>query len=182
MTVLVNLNVRNLEELKREHAPKETVPEEDRVSYIKYIEDMHSDLSQPYERDGVYVTHAGEYMIFKIFTENDFVRQPMIGFSGKQSEFEGRKMWRNDLAYGLCDNAEQVIKKYPEIVESEKPYVIILRPFFREYEPAEQGFRYHKWGEYIGTQELRNEYLYDDEHVEYVCAFTIYEIEEEGTK
>lgn len=39
------------------------------------------------------------------------------------------------------------------------------------------GWRWHKWGEYIGAHESQCEYLDDEEGIDHVYCFHIYEME-----
>jgi hypothetical protein len=39
----------------------------------------------------------------------------------------------------------------------------------------EGGWRWHKWGEYIGKYEPQYEYLYDEPEIEKVYVYHIYE-------
>lgn len=83
--------------------------------------------------------------------------------------------------YGVCDDGEQVKKHFGFLKDSDKKYVVLLTPVFRKTQPVRDGFRYHnKHGEYIGTQELKHEYLYDDEHIERVYLFHVYEVKYKG--
>lgn len=82
------------------------------------------------------------------------------------------------VANGVCDNYHQITEKYKEILSNpEKNYVIGLSTVKRENQSEDGGWRWHKWGSYIGTQNPQHEYLYDDKHIDKVFCFHIYEIE-----
>lgn len=79
--------------------------------------------------------------------------------------------------YGVCDDYKQVLKNYKDLVEDKsRNYVIGLSTVTRESQPSEGGWRWHKWGNYIGTQNPQHEYLYDDKHIDKVYCYYIYEI------
>jgi len=65
-------------------------------------------------------------------------------------------------AYGMCDNSEQIMN--------------ILGKVFREHEPERDGFRFEKWGPYVGTRKLTRDYLYQCTDIEYICVWHIYQI------
>ena len=71
---------------------------------------------------------------------------------------------------------------YDSLHEQNKDYmgnrnfVILLHPFFREDQPESGGWRWHKWGEYIGKFDSKCEYLYDEDGIDFVYAFSILEI------
>ena len=88
--------------------------------------------------------------------------------------------WYN---YGVADNASQVLdyfdelyKKYTDYMK-DKNFVITLCPIFREDEPEYGGWRWHKWGQYIGKFDYQCEYLHDEVGIDYVYVFNIYEVE-----
>ncbi len=82
------------------------------------------------------------------------------------------------VVYGVCDNYKQVLDKYKTIlIDPNKDYVVGLCTVDRIKQPPEGGWRWHKWGEYIGTQNPKHEYLYDDTHIDRVFCFHIYEID-----
>lgn len=77
--------------------------------------------------------------------------------------------------YGVCDHWEQIIERWPQIVSSPRRFVIGLTEVRREDE-SEGGWRWHKWGEYIGTFEHQREYLYDEVGIDSVWTFEIVEV------
>jgi hypothetical protein len=79
--------------------------------------------------------------------------------------------------YGVCDNYEQVLNNYPELQNSDKKFVVSLTPMTKSEEPESGGWRWHKWGEYIGEQHPTHEYLYDEPEIEEVFVYHIYELE-----
>lgn len=88
--------------------------------------------------------------------------------------------WFNDPEYhpdfGVCDEPEQVFEKWPHLATSEKKFFVTFWPHSREQQPSQGGWRWHKWGEYIGVREPQYEYLYDEPEIELVYSFHIYEI------
>lgn len=81
------------------------------------------------------------------------------------------------VQYGVCDNYKQILERYNNLLSNpNKNYVIGLSVVERKNQSPEGGWRWHKWGEYIGTQNPEHEYLYDDTHIDKVYCFHIYEI------
>lgn len=83
--------------------------------------------------------------------------------------------------YGVCDNATQVIEYYNKllcdmIVRIDKKYVIMLTPIFKSDQPDGGDWRWHKWGQYIGIQNPKHEYLYDEDNIDLVYVFKIQEV------
>lgn len=82
------------------------------------------------------------------------------------------------VAYGVCDNYKQVLEHHKELLnDTNKNYVIGLSTVNRKDEPKDGGWRWGKWGEYIGTQKPQHEYIYNDTHIDTVYCYHIYEIE-----
>jgi hypothetical protein len=90
-------------------------------------------------------------------------------------DFEVGKPWEELNSYGVCDNYEQILTQCPGIVTSERKFLITLTPILKLGQPAEGGWRWHKWGPYIGTHEITQEYLYDEPVVDQVYVYHIYE-------
>lgn len=87
--------------------------------------------------------------------------------------------WSTLPSYGVCDNYQQILKEYPELeADKERHYTIGLTPVMKEHEPPNGGWRWHKWGPYIGTQESKAEYLYDEPTITLIYTYTIIELKD----
>lgn len=75
---------------------------------------------------------------------------------------------------GVCDNPTQLFSKHPEISASENKYVVSFTKIRKESQPTVGGWRWDKWGEYIGDKEPKNEYLYDEN--ESITEVYVYQI------
>ncbi|MFW5962129.1 MAG: hypothetical protein ACOCQR_00760 [bacterium] len=82
--------------------------------------------------------------------------------------------WRSN--YGVCDNYEQVLERYPELEFSDRNFVVTLCPIRKSEQLKEGGWRWHKWGHYIGEYKPQCEYLYDEPEIDEVLVFHIYEV------
>ena len=81
------------------------------------------------------------------------------------------------VGYGVCDNYSQILEKYHVFLsDTNKNYVIGLSVVERKNQSSYGGWRWCKWGEYIGIQNPQHEYLYDDTHIDKVYCFHIYEV------
>jgi hypothetical protein len=88
-----------------------------------------------------------------------------------------KKNWPGDIKYGVCDYPEQVFEKYPHFRDDDIKRIVTCVEVRRENEVAVGGWRYHKWGKYIGKQRPQSEYLYHDTHIDAVWTFHIYEVD-----
>ncbi len=91
--------------------------------------------------------------------------------------------------YGVCDDVQQVLDKYGERLENDgHEYFIWFAPVFQDKSNAGKGggWRWHKWGEYIGNLNPQYEYLDDEDFGEdwqgYVLCWHIYRIDAKKTK
>lgn len=86
------------------------------------------------------------------------------------------------VTYGVADNIQQIKEYYKEeIADTEKKYAIALTPVWQEKENKGKGggWRWHKWGEYIGKLNPQCEYLDDEDFnddFKYVLCFNIYSV------
>lgn len=78
-------------------------------------------------------------------------------------------------SYGVCDDYQQVIDQCPELQDPNRRFVICVTPIVRAEQSPTGGWRWHKWGPYIGKHEPQYEYLYDEKGIEKVFVYHIYE-------
>ena len=81
-------------------------------------------------------------------------------------------------AYGVCDNIEQVKEKYSKWLNSpDLKFFISFAEVRKSEQSSEGGWRWHKWGGYIGIKEPQCEYLYDeDDDIQKVYCYHIYQL------
>ncbi len=90
-------------------------------------------------------------------------------FFNKYSE-EGSIFLNN---FGVCDDENQVIDLY-NLKESEGKFTVVLTPIRKKAQSERDGWRWHKWGEYIGTQTPTTEYLFDEEDIDMIYVYQVY--------
>ena len=80
--------------------------------------------------------------------------------------------------YGVCDTIEQVKEKYAKWLNDEKlNFCISFTKVTKAEQPSDGGWRWHKWGDYIGTKNPQHEYLYDeDDDIQEVFVYHIYHL------
>lgn len=77
--------------------------------------------------------------------------------------------------YGVCDSVDQIFEKCPELITSDRKFVVTVTEVRKENQDPTGGWRWHKWGDYIGTKNPQHEYLYDEEDIDSVFVYHIYE-------
>lgn len=80
-------------------------------------------------------------------------------------------------SYGVCDTPTQFIRKYKKILAADKRRFIVSFTVVEKKNQSESGgWRWHKWGPYIGTKKPQCEYLYDEPKIESACCYHILEV------
>lgn len=80
-------------------------------------------------------------------------------------------------SYGVADNVHQLLAHYHAVIGNPDNNIIItLREVKRENQSESGGWRWHKNGPYIGTQDPQCEYLFDDVHIDKVLQFHVYAV------
>lgn len=78
-------------------------------------------------------------------------------------------------SYGVCDSVEQLLEKCPQLeADTEEEFLVTFTSIKRSHEPPHGGWRWHKWGEYIGDHDPQYEYLYDEPDIDEVLVYSIY--------
>lgn len=78
--------------------------------------------------------------------------------------------------FGVCDDYTQILAKWPELESDPAHFIVALSLVRKADQESEGGWRWHKWGPYIGTKNPQHEYLYDEEDIEEVFCFHIIEL------
>lgn len=114
-----------------------------------------------------------EFPAVEFDSEEEF-KQELLGGPITPSS-DGSIPLRN--CYGVVDSIPQFYKFFAEQLESDpRDFLVTFTPVYRRNQPAQGGWRYHKWGKYYGTQDPQHEYLYHDTHIDVVEVFHIYDI------
>lgn len=75
-------------------------------------------------------------------------------------------------SFGVCDNVDQAMeygrKRFKGI---DHECVLRLYPVIKTEQHPVGGWRWRKWGDYIGTQTPTTEYIYDEPNIEMVFCF-----------
>lgn len=87
--------------------------------------------------------------------------------------------------YGVADNFSQIsnyLKEKFKKIEKDNNNIDVLvvitaTPIIKSCEPADGGWRWHKWGRYIGIRNHKHEYIYDeDDTINVVWCFDVIQV------
>ncbi len=109
-----------------------------------------------------------EFLEFDI-NKNIFIEQGFDLFAPTYHKEQG----------GVADNIDQIKEYFKEEIEDpNKKYIIVCTPVFQD-KGKREGWRWHKWGKYIGKLNPKCEYLDDEdfgEGFEYIICFDLIEV------
>ena len=79
--------------------------------------------------------------------------------------------------YGVCDSPEQFLVRFGEKLHaSPRKFCVSFTEIRKENQDPDGGWRWHKWGPYVGGQNPTCEYIYDEPNIEAVYCYHIYEL------
>lgn len=114
---------------------------------------------------GVYICYHHN---FDHFIE-DHILETYPEFDSKDKEYLS--------PYGVCDSVEQMLDYYGDSLTSpDRCFCVAFTPVRKENQPERGGWRWHKWGPYIGNQNPQWEYLYDEPTIEVIYCFHVLEV------
>lgn len=147
------------------------VPYEDFLIYVGLSEKNHIETGIYETLDGVIAMPVGF----------DFTPTWKQEFGCMDKYNEGKTIFDEINPFGVADNIEQV-KEYlkPAIEDKEKKFFIYYTRIWQDDTLPENGWRWHKWGPYIGNLEPKCEYLHDERFGDwqgYVICWHIIEID-----
>lgn len=77
-------------------------------------------------------------------------------------------------SYGVADSVEQFMERFGEFIRtSPHKYAVGFTEVRRTDQPESGGWRWHKWGEYVGKHEAQHEYLHDEQGIDSVVTFSV---------
>jgi hypothetical protein len=92
-------------------------------------------------------------------------------------EYQFRTAWTERFVeYGVCDDVVNFLEHYAWIESDPRYFIVSFAPMLKSEQPPDGGWRWHKWGEYIGHYNPTHEYLYDEPDIERVECYHIFEI------
>ena len=139
-------------------------------------------IFQPTGYTGVYYSTGDENTINAWCKQNatlyKFYRKMKKLMKSGAIDEEINNIRENAWDFGVADDIQQVLGYYadrdPEIYKGN--HVIFINTVKRNPNAPCCGWRWHKWGKYIGTQNPQCEYLNDETDIEEVVCFSIYKV------
>lgn len=169
---------------------------------FRSIAERHAKYMNRHWRDVGEKRHKG-WKFSELFTPTEYVGvywnadMDMIDSWCKQRRFYGSRVYweqsrkfsrdavmdylayeKNAWTYGTADNLEQVVQFYNDNKDNyfTGHHVILCYKVVKKPEEPCSGWRWHKHGEYIGTQNPKCEYLNDEPEINEVICFSIVQV------
>ena len=125
--------------------------------------------------------------IYQCRFDHNFLHREFLEFDNMTNipfdqSYESFKPEYNKVQFGVADSVEQIKQYYKEEIDDlNRKYFITITPVYQDKKNAGNGggWRWHKWGKYIGELNPQCEYLDDEDFgdsFEYVICFHLYEI------
>lgn len=161
--------------------PIDSVKEQN-INILKYeLNIADEDIWKYIQSDPKLHEETGIYWSILNFNKNFFEETLNLDFENEYWHVKYGDEYVN--SYGVADNIEQIKEYYKRQIENKnEKYIISLSPVFQDKENKgkEDGWRWHKWGPYIGELDSKYEYLDDEDFGPdfqgYVICFHCYKI------
>lgn len=131
-------------------------------------------------QDGVYFTKSLNPIHFIKEKVNDFLDRAsnlLSTMEDKGAPVDVTGTLRDVCVYGVCDSPENLLQHddYAPTLGGDRKFTVFLTPILRENEPPHGGWRWHRWGPYIGNQNPKEEYIVDEQDIDLVFVYYIVE-------
>lgn len=136
------------------------------VFYCKELEPGIYETGLNFEHDISHYSEVEAYGSYQQLTKE--------GIPIESNDF--KEIMQGISPYGVADNINQIKEHFKEMLSSSNPVVISVTEMRKEEQPEDGGWRWHKWGQYIGKQEPQCEYLHDEPTIESVYVYHVYAV------
>ena len=79
-------------------------------------------------------------------------------------------------AHGVCDGIGDLREHY-DFEGDSRNIVVFLTKIRRRDQPSKDGWRWSRWGVYTGSQNVFEEYLYDEPEIDEIFVWNAFEVE-----
>lgn len=135
------------------------------------------------KRDGFLETYGGSVLSIQMGEANYVVDQDYeycrvnikTGQVYSNRTSFGDYDWKHSRdTYGVADSVSQIYRKYRKVLNNpDYLFIVDVCEVRKDHQPEDGGWRWHKWGTYIGKKEPQCEYLYDEPKIDSVFVFHI---------
>lgn len=129
------------------------------------MKDYKREAIRPYKL-GIYLPLYPEGELINISNSIDVPLSPYTEYNSGNS-------------YGVCDNVQNFLDVFDEELKTSIDKVFVtLTPIHKHEQYECDGWRWRKWGHYIGNQIPTTEYLYDEPLIDTIYLYHIYKLDQ----
>jgi hypothetical protein len=89
--------------------------------------------------------------------------------------FPENEGWESTGMRGVVDSVQQFDRRFGDILRlHNRKVAVVYEEHTKDDQPAEDGWRWRKWGPYFGEQSPQAEYLADEPEISRVFTFRIF--------
>lgn len=160
---------------KAKNNKEEHLAKHNHEGWVEFVNAFCDSEPEDQVAPGVFLTWTNNFD--NMYLSQDFESFPeriLAALAGKEP-----LIWFRDncgkSSYGVCDSVEQFLESDVYKFFNELPYEFVasLVEVKKSEQDSDGGWRWHKWGPYIGKHERKCEYLYDEDGIESVFCFHI---------
>lgn len=135
----------------------------------KVLKERFNGLTNPVRKaTGIYLGRT-----FNPESYTDEITNRPQNYPAPDATLEEKLKWYNsEWVYGVADDIPQILKHHKNVVDSEEPWALFCVELRGKHQPKDGGWRWHKWGTYIGTREPQCEYLYDEPDIDKILVYS----------
>lgn len=151
--------------------PKKSV--DDEIKYMKEIcvnAGLDPEIYAHPQTEDLFHIETGIYWNYDNFNFDEYCWQEKIDCYNSNDKFiprdeNGEIIWDEDWIDRtiVADNLEQIKEYYKEVIEDPDDFVLTIGRVNQDKNSEGGGWRWHKWGEYIGKYNPQCEYLDDED-------------------
>jgi hypothetical protein len=141
-----------------------------------FSEDVYNAYKDAKVSDVFKKLDEGVYEFYDVNTPDNVIdpSQNLIDYEIMENGFY------HSFPYGVCDNYKQIIERDEDAIaciNSDDHFIIVLCKISKKDQPDVGGWRWHKWGKYIGDQHPMCEYIADEPEIDFVYVYNLYKVE-----
>jgi hypothetical protein len=165
----------NLTPNRKEIERRKKIAEENNFKYIPQCDERLMEYG-----DGIYQCNLDFNFSYNEFIEYN-IDERVFSIPFKNS-YEVFAPDYNKAQYGVADSVDQLKEYFKEEMEDpNRKFFLTMTPVYQDKENKGKGggWRWHKWGTYIGKLNPQHEYLDDEDFgndFQYVICFHLYEL------
>ena len=161
---------------------KATAPIQTKVQAIRYIKKQNKRYAKWANNTNTVKYIMNKHLVYATieFKVGIYVEVPsgyadIINIGNVLQDVDQYPKLMSGYCYGVCDSVENFLEVFDdELKNSPNQYFVCFSKVNKVDQPEYGGWRWHKWGPYIGSHTITTEYLFDEPLIDSVFLYQIY--------